>query len=67
LREETEWGETIKSGWNVLAGAETKRIMEAIRRGMRQKRTPGAIRFFGDGRAGEKIVNVLMRYTEIFQ
>jgi UDP-N-acetylglucosamine 2-epimerase len=67
LREETEWVETIKSGWNVLAGVETKRIMEEITRGMRQKRPPGAIRLFGDGKACENIVKVLTRYTGIFQ
>lgn len=66
LRDETEWTETIKSGWNVLAGAETERIMEEIKRGMRQKRSSGAIRLFGDGKACENIVKVLMRYTEIF-
>jgi UDP-N-acetylglucosamine 2-epimerase len=59
--------ETIKSGWNVLAGVETKRIMEEMTRGMRQKRPPGAIRFFGDGKACENIVKVLTRYTGIFQ
>jgi UDP-GlcNAc3NAcA epimerase len=67
LREETEWVETIKSGWNVLAGTETKRIIEEIKRGMRQKRSPGAIRFFGDGKACENIMKVLIRYIEIFQ
>jgi len=66
LRDETEWIETVKSGWNVLVGAETERIMEEIKRGMRQKRSSGAIRLFGDGKACENIVKVLMRYTEIF-
>jgi UDP-N-acetylglucosamine 2-epimerase len=30
LREETEWVETVETGWNVLAGVETKRILAAI-------------------------------------
>jgi len=30
LREETEWVETVESGWNVLAGVETERILAAI-------------------------------------
>jgi UDP-N-acetylglucosamine 2-epimerase len=51
----------------VLAGVETKRIMEEITRGMRQKRPPGAIRFFGDGKACENIVKGLMRCAEVFQ
>jgi hypothetical protein len=41
--------------------------MEEMTRGMRQKRPPGAIRFFGDGKACENIVKVLTRYTGIFQ
>jgi len=61
LREETEWMETIRCGWNVLAGAETKRIVETIKRGIRQKRSPEAMKFFGDGKACEKIVKVLLR------
>ena len=28
LREETEWVETIQSGWNVLVGSETKSIVK---------------------------------------
>jgi UDP-N-acetylglucosamine 2-epimerase len=62
LREETEWMETMKGGWNVLAGAETKRIVEAIRRGIKQKRSPETMEFFGDGKACEKIVKVLLGY-----
>ena len=32
LRDETEWTETIEDGWNVLAGADTERILAAARR-----------------------------------
>jgi len=31
LRDETEWTETIESGWNVLAGADRYRIIDAVR------------------------------------
>src|SRR5262249_41778812 len=31
LREETEWVETVSSGWNMLAGSDTEKIMEAVR------------------------------------
>jgi UDP-N-acetylglucosamine 2-epimerase len=30
LRDETEWIETVEAGWNVLAGAETGRIVGAV-------------------------------------
>ena len=28
LRDETEWIETLKSGWNILTGADTNKIVE---------------------------------------
>jgi UDP-N-acetylglucosamine 2-epimerase len=31
LRDETEWVETVAAGWNVLAGADTDRIVGAVR------------------------------------
>jgi len=30
LRDETEWVETVEAGWNVLAGADTQRIVNAV-------------------------------------
>ena len=30
LRNESEWKETVDSGWNVLAGADHKMIVEAV-------------------------------------
>ena len=31
LRESTEWVETLKAGWNVLVGTDTKRIVRALK------------------------------------
>jgi UDP-GlcNAc3NAcA epimerase len=62
LREETEWVETVESGWNVLTGTETKRIVEEVTRWRGRKRPLKGTRLFGDGRASEKIVQGLARW-----
>jgi UDP-GlcNAc3NAcA epimerase len=31
LRDDTEWVETVDSGWNTLAGADTDKIVHAVR------------------------------------
>jgi UDP-GlcNAc3NAcA epimerase len=63
LREETEWIETLESGWNILVGTRTKRIVEAIKQRLGRKRTPTGIKIFGDGKASEKIVQILFNYS----
>lgn len=62
LRDETEWTETVEEGWNILAGAEAERIVEGAR-SWEGKRLPKQGRgLFGDGKASEKIVQVLTRH-----
>ena len=61
LRDETEWVETVKSGWNVLVGAETERIIEGVHEAMRKvlpRKEPNA---FGNGKASGKIVELLIK------
>lgn len=61
LRDETEWVETVKSGWNVLVGAETERIIEGVHEAMRKvlhRKEPNA---FGNGKASGKIVDFLIK------
>jgi UDP-N-acetylglucosamine 2-epimerase len=62
LREETEWTETIRSGWNVLAGTRTKKIVEEIRHRMGRKLSAGGKGIFGDGKASEKIVQIIAKH-----
>ncbi len=58
LRDETEWTETIDAGWNILAGAETNRILAAA---AQEKPAAGSyISEYGDGRSAEKILNCIL-------
>lgn len=56
LRDETEWGETISSGWNLLAGADKMKIAAAF--DIQKNIDPSTPRhdFYGDGRAAERIL-----------
>ncbi|MBE9572356.1 MAG: UDP-N-acetylglucosamine 2-epimerase (non-hydrolyzing) [Proteobacteria bacterium] len=56
LRAETEWVETVESGWNVLVGSAPARIMAAVKQGQPGSSFQDA---YGNGRAAERIVNVL--------
>src|SRR5204863_455094 len=56
LRDSTEWTETVEAGWNVLVGADPRRIAEAVSSFQPSGARPG---LFGDGHAAEKIVNLL--------
>lgn len=56
LRDETEWVETVDSGWNVLAGANFERIMSAF---INLKKPSGVVEVYGDGAASRKILDIL--------
>lgn len=56
LREETEWVETVRSGWNHLVGADPERIVVAVKNVQVPVERPP---LFGDGRAAERIVALL--------
>ena len=57
LRDETEWVETVDAGWNVVVGADHKKIVDAAKF---FKRPDHLSDLYGDGRAGEKIVEILV-------
>jgi UDP-N-acetylglucosamine 2-epimerase len=61
LREETEWVETVESGWNVLVGTEEKKILSSVKalEGGKGKRKRKAL--FGNGKASEEIIQTLIR------
>jgi UDP-N-acetylglucosamine 2-epimerase len=57
LREETEWVETVETGWNTLAGStDPDRIAAAIAAARPQDAHP---QLYGDGRAAPKIAELL--------
>ena len=61
LRGETEWVETVKSGWNALVGTETGNILEGLIKIERKKPVGRQRNFFGDGKAGKKILQVILK------
>ncbi len=58
LRNETEWIELTENGFNELAGADTKKILKAFEN-LINKNIDFNVLLYGDGKAGEKIVNIL--------
>jgi UDP-N-acetylglucosamine 2-epimerase len=56
LRSESEWPETVDTGWDVLAGTDPETIVEAARRARPESPPPP---LFGDGHAAARIVEIL--------
>jgi UDP-GlcNAc3NAcA epimerase len=61
LREETEWVETVQSGWNTLVGTEPKKIFRAINHLEKKTLSKKSTNIFGDGKASEMIVELLVK------
>lgn len=58
MREETEWVETVESGWNRLVGANAAELeFEALRA------TPPKVRLqtYGDGRAAHLLLKIMSK------
>lgn len=56
LRDETEWLETVESGWNVLVGSNYDRIINAVQKAHPGQQIQGA---YGKGRAAEQIATLI--------
>ena len=57
LRDETEWVETVETGWNTIAGTQTANILEAFHKIRNTRMT--IKNFYGDGKASNKILENL--------
>jgi UDP-N-acetylglucosamine 2-epimerase len=57
LREETEWVETVETGWNTLVGCDPERIIQAA---LEVRTGTESIWPYGDGQAGKRILELLL-------
>ncbi len=64
LRDETEWVETVKNGWNRLVGADSARIIKEVEVFCPPKAHPP---LYGDRNAPAKIVEVLGQNQKFLQ
>lgn len=64
LRSETEWVETVETGWNTTAGADPDKIIQAVRHAEPPGLHPP---LYGDGTAALKIRDILFENKHAFQ
>jgi UDP-GlcNAc3NAcA epimerase len=62
LRTETEWIELVEAGWNVIAGSDQTKIVDAVRMMLQQfeKNRPPVAELYGDGFSANQIVKHLI-------
>jgi UDP-GlcNAc3NAcA epimerase len=60
MREETEWIETVSTGWNTLVGVDREKFVEALAKPLPESRPP----IFGDGRASQRIAELTVAHLE---
>jgi UDP-N-acetylglucosamine 2-epimerase len=59
LRQETEWVETVQSGWNFLVGADVGQIVHQSHVFIPPLSSPPPV--FGDGHAAKQVVEIMRR------
>lgn len=61
MRDETEWVELVKNGFNTLVGADRSKILEGYNK-MLSCSADFSMDLYGGGRAGDKIIDELLAY-----
>ncbi len=70
LRENTEWVETVEDGWNMLAGADTDRIIAAVgqmtgeSRDQQNEHSGSHSAHYGDGTAADAIRRIISAFDK---
>ena len=62
LRDETEWNELVKNGFNRLAGADEEKILAGFDE-MSVAKSDFSVNFYGNGKACEQITESLLKFT----
>ena len=62
MRDETEWTETVESGWNRLVSPDQKNIVTAAKEALLKPPSTKANAIYGDGRAAEQILPLLLAH-----
>ena len=62
LRDETEWVETVETGWNMLVGSDSAKIVDSVRRCAPPDSHPP---LYGDGLAARKCVDLLPLCSDV--
>jgi UDP-GlcNAc3NAcA epimerase len=60
MREETEWIETVSTGWNTLVGVDAEKFRAALAKPEPVDRSP----IFGDGHAAERIAELTVSHLD---
>ncbi|HEX5711812.1 MAG TPA: UDP-N-acetylglucosamine 2-epimerase (non-hydrolyzing) [Solirubrobacterales bacterium] len=58
MREETEWIETVSTGWNTLVGVDAEKFRAALAKPLPAERPP----IFGDGNAAQRIAELTVAH-----
>ncbi len=63
IRDETEWLELVDAGWNILVPPSSGRLAETL--ATFSAPSVGRAEIYGDGRAGQRIVEALLHYASL--